>query len=201
MRSVRTPSSPRLSRDSWIDGALALLAAGGREAIGVEPLARRLRVTKGSFYWHFRDRRALLAATLRRWEQVSTSAVSDAVEAGGGPAVERLRRLFAIALERRAMELEVALRRWAATDRRAREVVVRADERRLAYLRDLFVAAGLTREEAETRSFVAYALFLGESFVRSPRDAAARAALMARSSALLLRGLAGGRRSGVDPVP
>jgi len=198
--AVRKPISPRLSRESWLDAALALLATGGSEAVKVEPLARRLRVTKGSFYWHFRDRRELLAAALRRWEQVETLAVLDAVEAGGGTAVERLRRLFAIAFERRIMELEVALRRWAAREPRAREAVVRVDGRRLAYLRDLYVAAGLAPEAAEARGFVAYAALFGESFVRSPRDAKMRAALILRSTELLLQGLPRGCPTGSGMV-
>lgn len=193
---MRRPTSPRLSRESWIDAALALLAKGGSEAVRVEPMARRLRVTKGSFYWHFRDRRELLAAALRRWEEVETLAVRDAVEAGGGTAVERLRRLFAIAFERRIMALEVALRSWAARDRGAREAVVRVDGLRLAYLRDLFMEAGLARAEAEARGFLAYATLFGESFVRSPSGAERRAALVARGTGLLLRGLSGCDRTG-----
>ena len=188
------PASPRLSRDSWIDAALALLARGGSEAVKVEPLARQLGVTKGSFYWHFRDRRGLLAAALRRWEEVETLAVREAVEAGGGTALERLRRLFAIAFERRIMALEVALRGWAARDRGARDAVVRVDGLRLAYLRDLYLEAGLARAEAEARGFLAYATLFGESFVRPPGGAGLRAALVARSTDLLLRGLRRGDR-------
>lgn len=189
MWAVSRPTSPRLSRESWIDAALALLAKDGSEAVKVEPMARRLGVTKGSFYWHFRDRRELLAAALRRWEQVETVAVRDAVEAGGGTAAERLRRLFAIAFERRIMALEVALRSWATRDRGARNAVVRVDGLRLAYLRDLYVGTGLARAEAEARGFLAYATLFGEPFVRSPGDADLRASLIARSTGLLLRGL------------
>lgn len=190
---VRKTSSPRLSRDRWVDTALALLAAGGSDAVKVEPLARRLRVTKGSFYWHFRDRRELLLAVLRRWEEVETVGVWQAVEAAGGTAQERLRRLFALAMERRSMALEVALRGWAARDRGAREAVERVDGLRLDYLRDLYVAAGLPGAEAETRGFVAYALLFGEALIRAPRDAA-RASLVARSMAFLLEGLPRGGR-------
>jgi AcrR family transcriptional regulator len=196
VRAVGRQTPTRLSREAWVDAALALLASDGSEAVRVEPLARRMRVTKGSFYWHFRDRRELLTAALRRWEEVETLAVRDAVEAGGGTARERLRRLFAIAFERRTMALEVALRSWAARDRGAREAVVRVDGLRLAYLRDLYEGAGLARAEAEARGFLAYATLFGESFVRSPGDAELRASLIARSTRLLLRGLSRVDRKG-----
>src|ERR671934_2749006 len=66
------PAKPRLSRERWIEAALDALADGGVAAVAVEPLAVRLGVTKGSFYWHFRDRDQLLAAALKEWERTGT---------------------------------------------------------------------------------------------------------------------------------
>lgn len=186
---------PRLSRERWVDAALTLLAEGGRGAVQVEPLARRLRVTKGSFYWHFRDLGELLDASLRRWEDVETLAIKERVEAGGGTAVERLRRLFTIALGRRAVALEVALRQWAGSDRRARAAVARVDRRRLGYLSALFAEACLAAEEAQARGFLAYAVLFGDFFIRLPGARATRADLLERSTAFLLADVAGGRSS------
>lgn len=186
---VNERAPPRLSRETWVAAALEQLATAGEAAVKVEPLARTLRVTKGSFYWHFRDRRELLAAALRRWEADETTAIAGVVESGGGGATSRLLRLFEIAFERRIMTLEVALRRWAQRDRGARTVVERVDRRRLAYLRDLFMAGGLDVREAKARSFLAYALLFGESFVRWPRDEGKRAALVRSCGDILLRGL------------
>src|ERR671910_2473019 len=63
-----------LKAEDWVEAARAVMAEGGIDAVAVEPLARRLGVTKGSFYWHFKDRRALLETTLERWEEESTVA-------------------------------------------------------------------------------------------------------------------------------
>jgi AcrR family transcriptional regulator len=201
VRGVKARPPPRLSREAWIAAALDALADGGEVAVRIEALARRLRVTKGSFYWHFRDRRELLAAGLERWEADETTAIAAVVEARGGGPVTRLRTLFDLAFERRIMALEVALRGWAQRDRRARAVAERVDRRRLAYLRSLYVEGGLAPGEAEARSFLAYAMLFGESFVRVPREARARAALVRRCGDLLLQGLArdAGRRRGGRP--
>src|SRR3546814_7811782 len=61
-----------LTADCWAEAALDAIAGGGLDAVAVEPLARRLGVTKGSFYWHFANRDALLRAALQRWEQTET---------------------------------------------------------------------------------------------------------------------------------
>src|SRR4029453_6923285 len=91
MASTRTP------RSSWIDAGLRALAAGGPDAVRIEPLAQTLGVTKGGFYWHFDDRRALLEEMLDTWERASVDDVIERVESGGGDARAKLRRLSAIA--------------------------------------------------------------------------------------------------------
>src|SRR5438093_1037350 len=77
MRSFWAMARPRtdtLSAGDWARAALEMLAQRGIEAVAVEVLAQRLRVTKGSFYWHFRSRAALLEAALREWETSATRA-------------------------------------------------------------------------------------------------------------------------------
>lgn len=86
----------RTPRSSWIDEALRAFAAGGPDAVRIEPLARVLGVTKGGFYWHFGDRSALLEEMLDTWEQMSVDEVIERVEGDGGDARARLRRLFAL---------------------------------------------------------------------------------------------------------
>jgi AcrR family transcriptional regulator len=78
MASTRTP------RSSWIDAGLRALGAGGPDAVRIEPLARALGVTKGGFYWHFDDRRALVEEMLDNWERVSIDEVIERVEGQGG---------------------------------------------------------------------------------------------------------------------
>ncbi|MEO6264178.1 MAG: helix-turn-helix domain-containing protein, partial [Luteimonas sp.] len=83
----------RLSADDWAQAALDLIAEQGVAAVAVEPLARRLGVTKGSFYWHFPSRDALLQAALERWEKVEQETVFGQLEAVPDPR-ERLHALF-----------------------------------------------------------------------------------------------------------
>src|ERR671922_392688 len=91
MALTRTP------RSSWIDEGRRALAAGGPDAVRIEPLSRALGVTKGGFYWHFDDRRALLEEMLDTWERVGVDEVIERVEGQGGDARAKLRRLSAIA--------------------------------------------------------------------------------------------------------
>src|ERR671919_474246 len=93
-----TMAIARTPRARWIDQGLQALAAGGPGAVRIEALARTLGVTKGGFYWHFDDRRALLEEVLDAWEQIGVDEVIERVESHGGDARARLRRLFRLAV-------------------------------------------------------------------------------------------------------
>lgn len=156
--------SERLSDRQWIDAGLRALARDGIDAVRVERLADDLNVTKGSFYWHFKDRGALLAALLQAWRQRATGAIIDEVEARGGSALERLRTLCLITYQADA-RLERAVRDWAAKDLAANSALKEIDDRRLAYLRALFSELGFPPAEAKARARLSYDACLGQILV------------------------------------
>jgi AcrR family transcriptional regulator len=146
--------------DDWELAALDAIRNGGLAAVAVEPLARRLGVTKGSFYWHFKDRSALLDAAIRRWEhhygQPPEEILPDA------PPRKRLEAIVAKAVEV-SQEDTVHARMVveAASDARVAAAVARITERRLDGLAALLRAAGLTPAVARARATVLYATFMG----------------------------------------
>jgi AcrR family transcriptional regulator len=166
MAVARTP------RTAWIDAGLQALSAGGPDAVRVESLARQLGVTKGGFYWHFDDRGGLLDAMLDAWERTVIDEVIDRVEADGGDARAKLRRLFGVAAERRAfMEVELAVRDWARRDDAAARRVRRVDNRRMDYLRAQFRAICDDADEVEARCLLVMSLFIGSPFIAADHPA------------------------------
>ncbi len=160
---MRRAGTDGLGEAEWVSAALALLARRGVAAVRVEPLAVVLGVTKGSFYWHFSDRRALLDAVLAEWERRATAAVIGHVESAAGRPAERLARLFTlIARSRKAPAVEQAVRAWGAVDPRARRVLARVDTRRVAYVRGLLQGQGLPPALARRRAQLLYRTVIGE---------------------------------------
>ncbi|NYZ62495.1 TetR/AcrR family transcriptional regulator [Luteimonas deserti] len=150
----------RLSADDWAQAALDLIAETGVQAVAVEPLARRLGVTKGSFYWHFPSRDALLQAALERWENVEQEALFGALETMPDPR-ERLRALFhMVAREYKSHVIYSALLK-AQDHATVNPVIERVSKRRLDYLTASFRQAGLGREDAQHRARLTYAAYVG----------------------------------------
>ncbi len=160
---MATPQSDneRLGKSDWVEAGLAALAEGGVETVRVELLAERLGVTKGSFYWHYANRDALLADMLVAWRRVATHAIIDEVEAAPGDALAKLKTLFAIVAKLEG-RLELAVRRWAAVDARAREALIGIDIRRLDYLEALFRELGFDRGQARARGRLVYNALIGQ---------------------------------------
>lgn len=170
MRNMSTPSpeSPpntpartaRLSADDWAQAALDLIAEQGVSAVAVEPLARRLGVTKGSFYWHFPSRDALLQAALERWEVVEQESVFGNLEKVPDPR-ERLRALFQLVGHEVKPHIIYSELLKALDHPSVQPVIDRVSQRRLEYLVASFRQAGMQRTDAMHRARLTYAAYVG----------------------------------------
>jgi Transcriptional regulator len=132
----------RLSADDWAQAALDMIAEQGVGAVAVEPLARRLGVTKGSFYWHFPSRDALLQAALERWELFEQQDVFGSLEDVPDPR-QRLRALFLLAAHEVTPHIIYSELLKALDHPMVRPVIDRISRRRLDYLVKAFQQAGL----------------------------------------------------------
>jgi AcrR family transcriptional regulator len=170
------PAPTRTPRTSWIEEGLRALGVGGLDAVRIEKLAQALGVTKGGFYWHFEDRRALLDEMLDSWERVGVDAVIERVEADGGDARAKLRRLFAIASSGDdLLRIELAIRDWARRDRAVAKRLRLVDNRRMDYMRSLFGAFCPDDEEVEARCMLAFSLWIGNHFMAADHGTRSRA--------------------------
>jgi AcrR family transcriptional regulator len=147
----------QLSVDGWIAAGLKALAAHGFTALKADPLAKALGVSRGSFYWHFADLGAFHAAVLARWREIAAEQIIADVEADSDePLKALLRRSFGARLD-----LERAVRNWAAFDAAAQGAVRAIDQRRLGYIEMLLQKRGQDRATAQARAQILYWTFLG----------------------------------------
>jgi AcrR family transcriptional regulator len=175
-RKTKFPKT-RLSPEDWEAAALDALTESGLAGVAIEPLARRLGVTKGSFYWHFADREALLVAALAHWEVSHTESVIDALK-GVSDARDRLVRLIGRGFAGgRSDRIHLALAN--AGHPIVRTTLERVTHRRLGYLEQCYVELGQARREARRSALVAYAAYVGLVHLRveAPNELPAREAL------------------------
>jgi AcrR family transcriptional regulator len=151
---------PRLSAEDWALAALDVIAETGLASVAVEPLAKRLGVTKGSFYWHFPSRDALLVAALERWEAMEQEAVFGKLEAVSDPRA-RLRDLFLLVAHELKPHIIYSELLKALDHPAVQPVLQRVSQRRLDYLSASLRQAGLPRLDAINRARLAYAAYVG----------------------------------------
>lgn len=157
---IKQERNGRLSAEDWAQAALDLIAEQGVAGVAVEPLARRLGVTKGSFYWHFPSRDALLVAALERWEKVEQETVFGKLEAVADPS-ERLRALFTLVAHEFKSHIIYSELLKALDHPAVQPVIGRVSARRMDYLTASFRQAGLSRTDAQHRARLAYAAYVG----------------------------------------
>jgi AcrR family transcriptional regulator len=157
---VRKPRERPLSPDDWVGAALGAIGRGGVGAVAVETVAAELGATKGSFYWHFKNRDALIQAALDRWEHVGTETVIGHLAREPDP-VRRLKKLLAAAFELGPTDrVEISL--LANPDHPAAvRAVRRVAERRIAYISSQLEALGWDRGQALDRAVLMYYVYVG----------------------------------------
>jgi len=157
----------KLNQERWLSAGLQVLAEEGPEGLRIMPIAQQLGVTKGSFYWHYRNLEDYQSALLEEWEQRHTRQVIHHVEDKGGEAADKLRNLVSISFSADA-RLAQAIRRWAITNPQAREAQARVDHDRLAYLVSLLRPLGWPQAKAEFLARWLYGALIGYFSLQGP---------------------------------
>lgn len=159
----------QLTPEVWIDAAARVLVDKSVDGISVDALAKGLNVTRGSFYWHFKDREDLLRQLLQTWRDTATEQIIDRFERRNTKPRELIRELLRLPFHgtsaQRGASIELAIRAWARRDELARHVVDDVDAKRQAYIAHCFSALGFDIPEARTRAFMLYSFMLAESLL------------------------------------
>ena len=149
-----------LSAGDWEQQALVLIAEKGIRAVAVESLARHMGVTKGSFYWHFPNRDALLEQSLLRWEKHDEANLKTSLGAISDPR-ERLRSFFR-RTSREKLTHDVYSSLCSAADHpKVEPLLERVAERRMKYIETAFGEIGFSAGEASHRARLTYSAYLG----------------------------------------
>jgi AcrR family transcriptional regulator len=159
--------SDRLTKLDWIRHGLRTLASEGPSALRVEPMATKLKVSRGSFYWHFRDIADFRMQLLQSWQERLTDQVIHDLDAHSA-VPDRLKRLMQQAFCGRR-NLDGAIRSWAAEDKDVATVVADVDLKRIAHIQKMLVEAGVKSELTRHRAAFLYWAYVGHPLVRGTR--------------------------------
>ncbi len=163
-----------LTREDWIEAAVEVLVNSSIEQVKVERLALALKVSKGSFYWHFQNREQLLDALLNRWVQLSTIEPRTRLVDPEPSAIQRLLLILRLPLRSlralKAADVELAMLGWARRSQAAAAAVAEVDRFRVSDITEQFREMGADPQAAETLAHTAYAF---TRYVSQRRDLAA----------------------------
>jgi AcrR family transcriptional regulator len=165
----------QLTPGDWIRAATELLIHRSIDAVRVDVIAKIMDVTRGSFYWHFKDREDLLNRVLLSWQEAQTEQIIARYRKQGVHAEDLIRELVELPFHGRAAakgaSVELAIRAWARRDDMARRIVDAVDAKRLVYLEECFAELGFSADDAKSRAFLLYCYMQSESLFRNQGSA------------------------------
>ena len=168
----KTQGNSQLSKEDWLRVALDVLNERGVDSVKVLPLSKALGVTRGSFYWHFKDREDLLQQMLEYWEWELTDTVIEHARSLDGSAKDKLRDVVTNVLYQSMDRYDTAVRAWSLFDDAALKTMRRVERKRLRLLTELINQSGLDQDSAQLRARFLYGyLMTGISVTGRPTRA------------------------------
>ncbi|MEL6647461.1 MAG: TetR/AcrR family transcriptional regulator [Pseudomonadota bacterium] len=147
---MQVQKNKRLTRSAWVNSGIDVLRQQGADALKAEPMARYMKTTKGSFYWHFKDVEDFQGSILTLWEQAAIVELSRVLEqeTGSVACFQALAQSLADpAADNAVLQAESAVRAWSTNANLARDVVARVDEARLSVLTTVLKRIGIANPE------------------------------------------------------
>lgn len=166
----------RGSPEVWLEAAYDTLIDSGVDAVRILPLAEKLRLSRTSFYWFFKDRNELLAALAERWRARNTGGIVRRSQAYAESIAEAMLNVFDCWLDRDLFDshFEFAVRSWALQSPEIAGHVNKADDLRIEALTGMFLRFGYSALEADVRARTIYLVQIGYISMKADEDVAVR---------------------------
>lgn len=170
-QATEIQDSSRFSREEFLARALEVLSEEGEGKLRIDRLVSVLGVTKGSFYWHFKDRADFVHSLARYWAKTSTDIVVSFLATAPEDPAGRLRAIIGLVIRRDLTRWDLAMRSWATHETEVAAIVREVDQTRLKTVRGLFQRIGFEGRELDTRTrlFVTYLIFESALLERESR--------------------------------
>lgn len=178
--------SQKHSREDWIAAGLECLGEVGVDKLRIDHIAALLGVTKGSFYWHFKDRSQYLNAIVEAW---ATSGTTDVINSSDTEKLDpeaRSKHLWELISGTDDTRAELAIRDWARRNDAIAKRVQQVDDRRMLYLEAIFTDLGMPTKEIGPRSLLAYSLLVGDYLVTTLHAKRAKRRKMVADALMIL---------------
>jgi AcrR family transcriptional regulator len=176
MEQVLSDGGWRGSTEGWLDAAYESLLESGVDSVKIQPLAKRLNLSRTSFYWFFKDREELLGALVAKWRDKNTGSLVKQSEAYAESVAEAMLNVFDCWLDRALFDsqFEFAVRSWALQSPDIAAEVQSADRQRLEAMQRMFVRFGFKDISADVRARTMYLTQIGYISMQPTEDLAMR---------------------------
>jgi len=155
-----TAKKKSLNPSDWEKATLDVIAHQGVSAVAVENIAKDLGVTKGSFYWHFANRKDLIVAALKRWQADDKAVIKQEIWSIPDPH-ERLNAWFLLSAQPLQSHLIYATLLADRQHEFVAKVLKEVTLERLSYLQKSFQEIGYPESQAKQQALMSYSVYVG----------------------------------------
>jgi AcrR family transcriptional regulator len=172
MEQAMNDSGWRGSYEGWLEAAYDSLLESGVDSVKILPLAKRLNLSRTSFYWFFKDREELLSGLISRWREKNTGNIVKQTEAYAETLAEAMLNVFDCWIDKSLFDsqFEFAVRSWALQSPEIQAEVYEADQTRMEAISRMFMRFGYSEGPADVRARTTYLVQIGYISMQSTED-------------------------------
>ncbi len=157
------------AKEDWIRQGLQILVEFGEKSLTIENLLSRMKLTKGSFYHHFKDREDYIKELIESWKSTMTVKIIESLH--GLKDAQSMYKALEDSIERTfSPEIEIAFRNWAQKSPYIAEIVAEVDTWRTITIENIVALQGIKKAQCWLLARFAYSAFIGGLFVRPVAD-------------------------------
>jgi len=149
----------RLTKKDWIDEGYKILSEFAQDKLKILYLCQRLKVTRGSFYHHFKSIEDFVSELMKSWEEENTLKLIRISNKGNHP-VERM-KMLASEIAKSNQYIEASIRSWSYYHPIVKQHLSKVDNIRLSYLQGVFETLGFEEDKAYKKGVLNYAMLIG----------------------------------------
>lgn len=156
-----------MTKEDWLDSSLKLVSKYGADVLKIDSLCKKLKLTKGSFYHHFKSHKVFIEEILEYWYLTFTKNIIDEIKEFETNPLKQIELLNKI-IYSKDLNIEIEFRAWGLRNKLILPYMEKIDKERILVIKNIQNKLNPNSDDKtnENMATYIYCQFIGSLFIQ-----------------------------------